>query len=349
MPTVWLIAAAAAWGAAAGAALPRAAYRLSVPHGDAGVVTTGGAGAALITGGAEPSGGRPSSGGVPSSGGALSSGGVLSSGGALSSGDVPPSGSVPSAGGSPSGRVPSAGGACPSQGPQPSRHNEWPPGARAEPPEPPAWRTACPAGHPLAGPLGGWVGPGRCGECAGAGYGPSGRALAAVTALLCAALAAATGPRPELAVWLLLGPVGVLLAVVDLRVHRLPDVLTLPLAVAAPALLGLAALAPGHAGDWSGALLGTLALGAGYLVLCRINPAGMGFGDVKLSLSMGAVLGWYGPRTLLLGTFAAFLLGALYAGALVALRRAGRGTAIAFGPFLLAGALIGVVSGAYAA
>ncbi|WP_240926286.1 A24 family peptidase [Streptomyces sp. JB150] len=201
----------------------------------------------------------------------------------------------------------------------------------------------------MTGPLGGWVGPGRCGGCAGAGHGPSARALAAVTALLCAALAAATGPRPELAVWLLTGPAGVLLAVVDLRVHRLPDMLTLPLAVAVPALLGLAALAPGHAGDWTGALLGTLALGAGYFLLCRINPAGMGFGDVKLSLSMGAVLGWYGPHTLLLGTFAAFLLGALCAGVLVALRRAGRRTAIAFGPFLLAGALLGVLSGAYAA
>lgn len=72
--------------------------------------------------------------------------------------------------------------------------------------------------------------------------------FAVVTALLCAVLAAATGTRPELAVWLLLAPVGVLLAAVDLAVHRLPDPLTLPLAAAALALLGAAALLPEHAG-----------------------------------------------------------------------------------------------------
>ncbi|MEV4041638.1 A24 family peptidase, partial [Streptomyces sp. NPDC049744] len=162
-------------------------------------------------------------------------------------------------------------------------------------------------------------------------------------------LAAATGTRPEAAVWLLLAPAGVLLAVVDLRVRRLPDPLTLPLAGAALVLLGLTALVPEHAGEWTTALLGALALGAGYLVLFLINPSGMGFGDVKLALTAGAVLGWYGWPTLMLGTFAGFLLGALYGGALLVARRAHRKTAIPFGPFLIAGAFLGVLAGAYAA
>ncbi|MFF9771799.1 prepilin peptidase [Streptomyces sp. NPDC014636] len=178
---------------------------------------------------------------------------------------------------------------------------------------------------------------------------PSAALLATVTALVCAALAAATGTRPELAVWLLLAPVGVLLAAVDFRVQRLPDPLTLPLAAAALALLGLTALLPEHAGHWRTALYGALALGVGYYVLYRINPGGMGFGDVKLAVGTGAVLGWYGWPTVLLGTFAAFLLGALYGGALVLARRAGRKTAVPFGPFLLAGTLTGLLIGAYTA
>ncbi|MFE4420196.1 prepilin peptidase [Streptomyces sp. NPDC056817] len=180
-----------------------------------------------------------------------------------------------------------------------------------------------------------------------ANYGPRTLPAAAATALVCAALAAVTGGRPELAVWLLLAPIGVLLAVVDFRVRRLPDVLTLPLAGAALALLGLAALVPGHAGHWPTALYGALALGGGYFVLFLVNPAGMGFGDVKLALGAGAVLGWYGWPVVLLGTFAGFLFGALYGGALVVVRRAGRKTAIAFGPFLIAGAFAGVLIGAY--
>jgi leader peptidase (prepilin peptidase)/N-methyltransferase len=213
------------------------------------------------------------------------------------------------------------------------------------------WRDRCPEGHALRG----WLGPARCGECADEGtaaagpYTPSAPLLAAVTALLCAVLAAATGTRPELAVWLLLAPVGVLLAVVDLRVQRLPDPLTLPLAPVALALLGLAALLPEHAGHWLTALYGALALGAGYFVLFLVHPSGMGFGDVKLAVGMGAVLGWYGWSVVLLGAFAGFLLGAVYGGALVVVRRAGRRTAIPFGPFLLSGALAGLLIGAYAA
>lgn len=206
------------------------------------------------------------------------------------------------------------------------------------------WRTACPSGHPVNG----WLGPARCAPCAKPSYAP-GTAAVVVTALVCAALAAATGTRPELAVWLLLAPAGVLLAVVDFRVQRLPDPLTLPFAAAALVLLGLTALLPEHAGEWTTALLGALALGAGYYVLYRINPGGMGFGDVKLALGAGAVLGWYGWPTVMLGTLAGFVLGALYGGVLVVARRAGRKTAIPFGPFLIGGVFTGLLIGAYAA
>ncbi|MFF3940718.1 prepilin peptidase [Streptomyces phaeofaciens] len=217
------------------------------------------------------------------------------------------------------------------------------------------WRRTCPAGHPVRG----WLGRARCAPCGEpaepsappteASYGPGALLLPAVTALVCAALAAATGTRPELGVWLLLAPAGVLLAAVDLRVRRLPDPLTLPLPAAALALLAAAALLPEHAGSWTTALLATLALGGGHLLLHRLNPAGLAFGDVKLALGTGAVLGWYGWPTVMLGTFAGFLYGALYGGALVAVRRAGRRTTIAFGPFMLAGALTGLLIGAYTA
>ncbi|GAA3298374.1 prepilin peptidase [Streptomyces cinereospinus] len=205
-----------------------------------------------------------------------------------------------------------------------------------------AWRDRCPGGHPVRG----WLGRARCAECGGRDHGTGAALPALVTAVLCAALAAATGPRPELGVWLLVTPVGVLLAVVDMRVRRLPDPLTLPLAAGVLALLGAAALAPGHAGDWRTALLGALALGAGYFLLFVASPGGMGFGDVKLALGAGAVLGWYGWWAVLLGTFAAFGCGAVYGGALVVARKAGRKTAIPFGPFLLAGAYAGLLLGA---
>jgi leader peptidase (prepilin peptidase)/N-methyltransferase len=218
-----------------------------------------------------------------------------------------------------------------------------------DPEEP--WRTACPAGHPLTGPVRGWLGPARCAPCAAPGTPPGyapGVLAPLVTVAACVALAAATGARPELIGWLALAPVAVLLAVVDRRVHRLPDPLTLPLTAAAVLLLGCAALLPGHAGSWTSGLLGGLALGGFYLLLFLINPNGMGFGDVKLALALGVALGWYGWTVLFLGGFAGFLFGAVYGLSLVLLRRAGRRTGIPFGPFMITGALTGLLLGALA-
>ncbi|MEU6546451.1 A24 family peptidase [Streptomyces sp. NPDC046859] len=205
------------------------------------------------------------------------------------------------------------------------------------------WRSVCPAGHRLVGVGGGWFGRARC--SVGDRYGPSSLLVACVTAGVCGLLAAATGARPELVVWLLLAPVCVLLAMVDASAHRLPDVLTLPLAVAACVLLGGASLLPGVGGSWLSTLFGSLLLGACFFVLFLVG-GGLGFGDVKLALVLGAVLGWYGWPVVLVGVFAGCLFGALYGIGLLITGRAGARSTIAFGPFLLAGALAGVLLGA---
>lgn len=201
------------------------------------------------------------------------------------------------------------------------------------------WRAAGECGHAV----GGWAGPARCGTCGGR-YGPGALWPAGVTAALCGGLAAAVGARPELVVWWAAVPVGVLLAAVDWSVRRLPDVLTLPLALGVAGLLGVAALIPGAAGSWPRALLGGLALGGAYLVLFLLHPSGLGFGDVKLAVGLGCALGWYGWWVLVLGAFAGLLLGSLYGTGLMVTRRA---TVMPLGPFLLAGAWLGVAGGGY--
>lgn len=234
----------------------------------------------------------------------------------------------------------------------------------------------CPAGHPLPGSWRGWAGPARCVRCAGGesstdtyahahadrskgvtdadadhraaadttAYGPHALPLALSGAAVCAALAATLGPRPELAVWLLITPFGLLLAAVDIRVRRLPDVLTLPLAAVTPALLGLASNLQGADGSWVRALLGEFALAGAFFVLFLVHPRGFGFGDVKLALTPGVALGWYGWQPVLAGAFLGFLLFAAYGAVLILAGRAGRKTALPFGPFLLLGAVLGVLS-----
>ncbi|MFF0382932.1 prepilin peptidase [Streptomyces sp. NPDC004286] len=201
------------------------------------------------------------------------------------------------------------------------------------------WRTTCEADHPLPG----WLGTTPCPRCPR----KTAATLPLLTAAICTLLALATGPRPELLAWLTLTPVATLLTTVDLRVHRLPDPLTLPLTPAVLLLLALATWLPDHTGTYRTALYGAAALGAAYLALHLLNPSGMGFGDVKLAPALGAALGWYGWPTLLLGTFATFTTGALYSVTLLLTHRATRKSAIPFGPFLLIGTLLGVLAGAY--
>lgn len=204
--------------------------------------------------------------------------------------------------------------------------------------------TACPSGHPLPPGPRGWLGPELCARCGASGWRHRRGLLPAIgCALLCAALAAATGPHPELVVWLLLVPVALTLARVDLRVFRLPDVLTLPAFALTATLLGVAALLPAHQGSWTRALLAAAAVGALYLLLFLINPAGMGFGDVKLAPTAALPLGWYGWGAVVTGTFASFALGAVVGLALLLTGRATRKSPIPFGPFLLTGSAIALL------
>ena len=185
---------------------------------------------------------------------------------------------------------------------------------------------------------------------------PPALAAGAVTAVLLGGLAARVDPGHlghlghsgysmlVLAAACWLAACAVPLACTDLAVQRLPDPLT-GAAYAGTAVLLLAAAAVG--GPWSAlvrALLGGLALAGFYLLLMVISPSGMSLGDVKLAASLGTLLAWFSWRLLLAGGFAGFLLGGVFAAALLVSRRAGRKQPIPFGPFMIAGAVLAVVA-----
>lgn len=138
--------------------------------------------------------------------------------------------------------------------------------------------------------------------------------------------------------------IGVWLLVIDARTHRLPNRIVLPTLAALLALVGIDALVTGQSGTLIGAVIGMLVLGGIYAVLRATSRGGIGGGDVKLAAVIGLVLGWHGWQALAVGAASAFVLGALYALVLMAIRRANRSTRIAFGPWMIIGAVLGVVA-----
>ena len=165
------------------------------------------------------------------------------------------------------------------------------------------------------------------------------------TGVLFAVMALRFGDDWVLPAYLYLAAVGLALALIDLDCKRLPDVLTLPSYPVAALLLGAAALLGSDSGSFPKALLGGAAMFAVYFALAFAYPAGMGFGDVKLSGVLGMYTAWLGWGAWAVGLFLGFLLGGLFGIALIALKKGGRKTAVPFGPFMLLGVLIAILVG----
>ena len=87
-----------------------------------------------------------------------------------------------------------------------------------------------------------------------------------------------------------------------------------------------------------------IALGI-MLVVYVAGRGGMGDGDVRLAPLLGLYLGWLNPGLVPVGLFFGFFAGAVVGVALLAARRAGRRTAVPFGPFLALGTIAAVLCG----
>jgi leader peptidase (prepilin peptidase)/N-methyltransferase len=138
----------------------------------------------------------------------------------------------------------------------------------------------------------------------------------------------------------------VALAVIDLETYLLPNRIVYPLTAAT-----LVLLAAGTAleGDFSDYLRGLLAAALFFVFFFIVNwfvPRAMGFGDVRLSFSLGLSLGVLGWGEAVIGFFLGFFYGAVIGMILIVARRRKAKQEIPFGPFLVAGTLTAILVGA---
>jgi leader peptidase (prepilin peptidase)/N-methyltransferase len=132
------------------------------------------------------------------------------------------------------------------------------------------------------------------------------------------------------------------IAVIDVQHRIIPNKLMYPSLVAFPVYLVVARVL-GAPVDLIGMVIGLLLYGGGLLVVALISR-GMGMGDVKLAALLGAVFGSLGLRYVGVAAGSAIVLGGV--GAIVALSIGrDRKSAIPFGPYLAAGAVVAALWG----
>jgi leader peptidase (prepilin peptidase)/N-methyltransferase len=161
-------------------------------------------------------------------------------------------------------------------------------------------------------------------------------------AIAMAALPSRFGEDRSLAIFGAYFLILILLLATDLDQRLLPDVITLPLIVAALAVRLLGLLPDGFGPLW-GAVLVAVVLPAGlYALSIPFGVGAIGIGDLKLLVSVGLVSG-------LIRSIVGIVSGALLAGVVVLVllvtRRVTLRTYIPFGPFLIVGAFWAVLNG----
>ena len=141
----------------------------------------------------------------------------------------------------------------------------------------------------------------------------------------------------QLISFIVLAVVTMPLVVTDFQLKRLPNRLTYAGILIGLVMAILASFRDGTALPLKQGLLLSAGLGIAFFLLHVISRGGMGMGDVKLSIMLGALLFSVKVTTVVAGLFIAFLLGSIAGVFMIVARRATRKSAIPFGPFMLLG------------
>jgi leader peptidase (prepilin peptidase)/N-methyltransferase len=126
---------------------------------------------------------------------------------------------------------------------------------------------------------------------------------------------------------------------VDFCAHRLARGVTMRAALVGGPLLALAAInidETTRIATMMAAFVTTLVF---FLVLSFISKGGIGSGDVRLAPALAMFLGWLSWQHVYIGLSSGFILGGIWALALIVTGKASRSSRIAFGPFLCVGAV----------
>lgn len=158
------------------------------------------------------------------------------------------------------------------------------------------------------------------------------------TFVLALAMRNSLGDRPFLTTAIIYTSViGLVLAVTDLKTHRLPNAFIWPSYAVLSALLVTQGILTGHWTDVARVAVIMVATLAVFFLLHRYTS--LGLGDVKLAGLLSIPLGWSSWTAGYYGPALGFVLGAVAAVVVLTATKSSK-THLAFGPYLIAGALL---------
>lgn len=133
------------------------------------------------------------------------------------------------------------------------------------------------------------------------------------------------------------------ISVIDAQTQRIPTRIVRPLTAAALAGVLIAGVITDDLSRSGGALGAGLAVGGVFWVLTKTG--GLYMGDVRLSIPIAIVAGWFGTTTIATTLMVTASTGAI-AAIVLAMRTRSRAAEFAYGPFLVLGSMAGLLQAA---
>ena len=154
-----------------------------------------------------------------------------------------------------------------------------------------------------------------------------------------------TGFSLKFASLVVLSTLSVPLTLIDLRIKRLPNVLTLFGFLGGIAIAIISAVLEKSPTVLYHCLLIILISTLVFFLIHQISKGGMGMGDVKLAAMLAALTCIFDWRVMFVGMFFAFLIGAVVGILMLITKKATRKSAIPFGPFMIFGIWTALIVG----
>lgn len=139
--------------------------------------------------------------------------------------------------------------------------------------------------------------------------------------------------------------IGVVLSIIDIKTMRLPTVLIYPTFIFSVVLLSASAWFLGDLSKIAWMLIGGAGSFIVYFIIWFLFPKGFGFGDVRLILLTGSILGWFSLGHAVLGLILPFIILSIVALPLMITKILTRKTKVPLGPWIIAGAIISILFG----